>query len=104
MCKFEISPTRFSVEGCEYVIDFLKKVKKEYQLSCPHNTAMAFFQPDGKTEIKPTDTVKSLGNTGKDGDSPLIVKTLFVALGLLLAKASRKSEKVFYSIKYNDAF
>jgi hypothetical protein len=71
-------PTRVSIDGCEYVDDLLTEIKKESQLSIPSKTPITLFQPDGTTEIKPTDTIQSLVNMGKDADAPLVVKTTAV--------------------------
>ena len=68
-------PTKVSSEGCSDVDDFKVAIRNNPQLAISPNAPITLYQPDGKTEIKPTDTVKSLGNTGKDGDAPLIVKT-----------------------------
>jgi hypothetical protein len=71
-------PTKVSIEGCSDVDDFLKEIKKESQLAIPSKTPITLYQSDGTTEIKPTDTIQSLGNMGKDADAPLIVKTTAV--------------------------
>ena len=44
-------PTRFSIDGCEYVDDFLKEIKKESQLAIPQNTLITLYNSDGTTEI-----------------------------------------------------
>ncbi len=70
-------PSRVSIDGCEYVYDFLKEIKKEYSntLGSFDTSQLTLYKSDGTTEIKPTDTIKSLGNMGKDADAPLVVKT-----------------------------
>ena len=72
-------PTKITIEECSDVDDFLKEIKKEIQLGIPQNTTITLYQPDGKTEIKPTATLKSLQGAGQNGDSPLIVKTTAVS-------------------------
>jgi hypothetical protein len=64
-----------STEGCTYIAQFLNTLYARPLLAIPQNFPIALYQPDGKTEIKPTATIKSLGDAGKDGDAPLIVKT-----------------------------
>jgi hypothetical protein len=71
-------PTRVSIDGCEYVDDFLNSLYGRTLLSIPQNTPITLFLPDGTTEIKPTDTINSLGNIGKDADAPLVVKATAV--------------------------
>jgi hypothetical protein len=68
-------PTRVSMDGCEYVDDFLKEIKKEFEIPGP-SSHLTLYQSDGITEIRPTDTIKSLGDAGKDADAPLVVKTV----------------------------
>ena len=46
--------------------DFKVAIRNNPELSIPQNTYMTLFQPDGCTEIKPNNTMKSLG---KDGDA-----------------------------------
>jgi hypothetical protein len=67
-------PTKVSIDGCEYVDDFLKEIKKEFEISGP-SSHLTLYKSDGITEIIPTDTIKSLGNMGKNADAPLVVKT-----------------------------
>lgn len=64
-----------STEGCTYIAQFLKEIKKETQLAIPKDSPITLYKSDGKTEIKPTDTLQSLQDVGKAGDAPLIVKT-----------------------------
>jgi hypothetical protein len=84
---------KVSIDGCEDIADFLKEVKKESQLSIPSKTPITLFQPDGTTEIKPTVTIQSLGNMGKDADAPLVVKTSAVGKSSRLIQAPTGSSK-----------
>jgi hypothetical protein len=68
-----------STEGCTYIAQFLKEIKKESQLAIPKDSAITLYKTDGKTEIKPTATLQSLEDAGKAGDAPLIVKTTAVS-------------------------
>jgi hypothetical protein len=68
-------PTRVSIDGCTYIAQFLNTLYARPLLAIPQNAPIALYHPDGKTEIKPTTTIKSLGDAGKDGDAPLVVKT-----------------------------
>jgi serine/threonine protein kinase len=65
-----------STEGCTYIAQFLNTLYARPLLAIPQNTPITLY---GKTEIKPTATLESLGDAGKDGDSPLIVKTTAVS-------------------------
>ena len=88
-------PTRVSIDGCEYVDDFLKEIKKESQLPIPQNTPITIFQSDGSTEIdvgaSPADyldgnsrqnplfisvNVEENSQIGNSSENPLIVKTI----------------------------
>ena len=68
------------IDGCVYVADFLNRLYEKPLLSIPQNTPITLFQvKDGQEiEIRPTDTIKSLGDAGKDADAPLVVKTAAV--------------------------
>ena len=77
-------PSRVSIDGCEYVDDFLNTLYQRRLLSIPSKTPITLYQPDGNTEIKPTDTIKSLGNMGKDGDAPLVVRSALIENGILI--------------------
>ncbi|KAJ2985958.1 hypothetical protein HDV02_000277 [Globomyces sp. JEL0801] len=72
-------PTRVSIDGCEYVADLLNEIKEVFGIPFPSPHCI-LFQPDGKTDIKTTATLKSLQDVGKDGNAPLIVKSQFFAL------------------------
>jgi hypothetical protein len=65
---------KVSIDGCEDVADFLKEIKKEFEISGP-SSHLTLYEPDGTTEIKPTETIKSL-KSGRDGNAPLVVKIL----------------------------
>ena len=67
-------PTKVPIDGCADIDDFLKEIKKEFEIPGPASQ-LTLYQPDGKTKIKPTANFKSLQDAGKDGDIPLIVKT-----------------------------
>jgi hypothetical protein len=71
---------KVSIQGCEDIADFLNTLYQRPLLSIPQNTPITLFQvKDGQEiEIRPTDTIKSLGDAGKDADAPLVVKTTAV--------------------------
>ena len=94
-------PTRVSIDGCQYVDDFLKDIKKEFETPGP-TSHLTLYQPDGNTEIKPTDTIKSLGDAGKDADAPLVVKTAAVGKSSRLV-TTRKMSVEASCRKYLDA-
>jgi hypothetical protein len=54
-------PTRVSIDGCEYVDDFLKDIKKESQLARPQNTPITLYTSDGETQID-LEIILSLSN------------------------------------------
>jgi hypothetical protein len=91
-----------SFDGCTYVSEFLKDIKKEAQLAIPSKTPITLYLPDGTTEIKPTDTIKSLGDAGKDADAPLVVKTTAVGKSSRLV-TTRKMSVEASCRKYLDA-
>ena len=93
---------KVSIQGCEDIADFLKEIKKESQLAIPPSTPITLYQPDGTTEIKPTDTIQSLGNMGKDADAPLVVKTTAVGKSSRLV-STRKMSVEASCRKYLDA-
>ena len=95
-------PTRITIEGCEYVDDFLNTLYQRPLLAIPQNTTITVYQPDGKTEIKPTATLESLGDAGKNGDAPLIVKTAAVTKSSRLV-TTRKMSVEASCRKYLDA-
>ncbi len=74
---------KVSIHQCEDVADLLKEIKKESQLSIPSKTPITLYKSDGTTEIKPTHTIKSLGNMGKDSEAPLIVRSALIENGLV---------------------
>ena len=68
-----------STEGCTYIAQFLKEIKQVFEIPGPASAITLYQLKDGqKVEIKPTDTLQSLQDAGKDGDAPLIVKTTAV--------------------------
>ena len=71
-------PTRVSIEGCEYVDDFLKEIKKESQLAIPQNTPISLYKSDGTTEIDVGDSPADHSD-GNSRHNPLVVKA-FVAM------------------------
>ena len=81
---------KVSIDGCEYVDDFLKEIKKEFEISGP-SSPLTLYTSDGTTEIKPTDTIQSLGNMGKDADAPLIVKATAVGKSSRLVTTRKMS-------------
>ena len=66
-------------EGCTNIVQFLYRLYKRPLLAIPQNTHITLYQPDGTTEINPSDSIMSLINVGMNGDAPLVVKTLFFA-------------------------
>lgn len=46
-------PTRVSIDVCEYVDDFLKEIKKEFEIPGP-SSHLTLYQSGGKTEINQT--------------------------------------------------
>jgi hypothetical protein len=73
-------PLRVSTQGCEYVADFKVAIRRNPELSIPSKTPITLYQPDGITEIKPTETLEFLQDAGKAaGDAPLIVRIAGVA-------------------------
>ena len=95
-------PTRVSIDGCQYVDDFLNTLYQRPLLSIPSKTPITLYQSDGTTEIKPTDTIQSLGNMGKDADAPLVVKTTAVGKSSRLV-TTRKMSVEASCRKYLDA-
>ena len=95
-------PTRVSIDGCQYVDDFLNTLYQRPLLSIPSKTPITLYQSDGTTEIRPTDTIKSLGDAGKDADAPLVVKTAAVGKSSRLV-ATRKMSVEASCRKYLDA-
>jgi hypothetical protein len=79
-------PTRVSIDGCEYVDDFLKEIKKESQLCIPSNSPITLYQPDGNTEID-VEVSPSLLVEGNSRRNPLIVKA-FVAISDISSETS----------------
>jgi len=94
-------PTRVSTDGCYYVDDFRKEIKKESQLAIPQNSPITLYQPDGNTEINPTDNLQLLKNAGKIGNAPLIVMT--AAIGKSRLASTRKMAVEASCRKYLDA-
>ena len=82
---------KVSIQGCEDIADFLKEIKKEFEIPGP-SSHLTLYKSDGTTELKPTDTIKSLGNIGKDADAPLVVKT--TAIGKSSSDASRLEAEI----------
>ena len=70
-------PTRVSIDGCDYVDDFIKEIKKESQLAIPPNTPITLYQPDGTTEIKVGDSPADFLQ-GNSSGNPLTAKTVAV--------------------------
>ncbi len=67
-------PTQIPIKDCPLVDDFLKEIKKEFEIPGPACGITLSQLKDGhEVEIKPSATLQSLGNAGKDGDAPLIV-------------------------------
>ena len=77
-------PTRVSVDGCEYVDDFLEEIKKKFEIPVPASH-LTLYQPDGITEIdvgaSPADYLE--GNTD---ENPLIVCSTLIEKGILIYK------------------
>ena len=94
-------PTRVSIQGCEYVDDLLKEIKKESQLSIPPNTPLTLYQPDGTTEIDVGDSPHLLLDGNSRGNS-LIVKTVAVGKSSRLM-TTRKMSVEASCRKYLDA-
>jgi len=67
---------KVSTEGCEDIADFLKEIKKEFEISGP-SSHLTLYQPKGTTEIDVGDS-PSLLVGGNSRGNPLIVKA-FVA-------------------------
>ena len=78
-------PTRVSIDGCEYVDDFLNSLYNRPLLAIPQNTPITLYQSDGTTEIdvevSPADY---LGGNSKE--NPLIVRSTLIAKGILINK------------------
>jgi len=72
--------TRVSIEGCEYVDDFLKEIKKESQLAIPKDSSITLYRPDG-TEIDVGDSPTSFV-VGNSRAVPLVVKATALAARL----------------------
>jgi hypothetical protein len=87
---------KVSFQGCDYVDDFLKEIKKESQLAIPQNNPITLYQrKDGQeVEIRPTDTIKSFGDAGKDADAPLVVKTIAVGKSSRIVTTRKMSVEV----------
>jgi hypothetical protein len=85
------------------VDDFKVAIRNNPELAIPPNTAIALYQlKDGQeVEIKPTDTLKSLGNAGKDGDAPLIVKTAAPLTQVQSIALFSPCQILFYNNIYN---
>ena len=68
---------KVSIEGCEYVDDFLEEIKKKFEISGPASQ-LTLYKSDGTTEIdvgdSPADYLEA-----NSGHNPLIVKA-FVAI------------------------
>jgi hypothetical protein len=68
-------PTRVSIEGCEYVDDFLNSLYNRPLLAIPQNTPITLYNSDGTTEIdvgaSPADYME--GNSRRN---PLIVRSI----------------------------
>ena len=94
-------PTRVCVDGCEYVDDFIKEIKKESQLSIPSKTFITLYHSDGTTEIDVGDS-PSLLLEGNSRGNPLIVKTAAVGKSSLLV-TTRKMSVEASCRKYLDA-
>jgi hypothetical protein len=93
-----------STEGCTYIAQFLDAIRQRPQLAIPKDSAISLYQvKDGQeVEIKPTDTLKSLQDAGKDGGAPLIVKTAAVTKSSRLV-TTRKMSVEASCRKYLDA-
>ena len=88
-------PTRVTIDGCEYVDDFLKEIKKESQLAIPKDTAITLYNADENTEIDVGDSPADLvaGNSRKNA---LIVKTT-----AMLGPAARLTELLLHHTLYD---
>jgi hypothetical protein len=92
-----------STEGCTYIAQFLKKIRKEFEIPGPASQLTLYQLKDmQEVEIKPTATFQSLGNAGKEGDAPLIVKTAAVTKSSRLV-TTRKMSVEASCRKYLDA-
>ncbi|KAI8894634.1 hypothetical protein BC833DRAFT_568188 [Globomyces pollinis-pini] len=67
-------PTKVSIEGCSDVDDFLKEIKKEFEISGP-SSHLTLYQSDGTTVID-VEVNPSLLAEGKARKNPLVVKTV----------------------------
>ena len=75
---------KISIEGCEDIADFLKEIKKEFEILGPSSALTLYQLKDGQeVEIKVGDSpIKYLeGNT--DGNS-LIVRSTLIEKGILI--------------------
>jgi hypothetical protein len=95
-------PTKVSIQECSDVDDFLNTLYQRPLLCIPSKNPITLYKSDGNTEIKPTDTIKSLGNLGKDADAPLVVKTTAVGKSSRLV-TTRKMSVEASCRKYLDA-
>jgi hypothetical protein len=70
-------PTKISVDGITDVDDFLKEVKKEFEIPGPASQ-LSLYQPDGTTDIDVGDSPADYLD-GNSRATPLIVKTNVVS-------------------------
>jgi hypothetical protein len=75
-------PTRVSIDGCEYVDDFLKEIKKEFEISGA-SSQLTLYQPDGTTVID-VEVNPSLLVGGNSRNNPLVVRSTLIAKGILI--------------------
>ncbi|KAJ2992248.1 hypothetical protein HDV02_003179 [Globomyces sp. JEL0801] len=106
-------PTRVSIDGCDYVAHLLNKLYEGPLLGIPKDFPVTLYQPDGKTYIKTTVTLKSLQDVGKDADAPLIVKTvvqvpklgdaksMYDILSRFRSKPSRYTDQSYHRTNYS---
>ena len=84
-------PTRVSIDGCEYVDDFLKEIKKESQLSIPQNTPITLYQlKDGQEDEIDVEVSPSLLVEGNTRRNALIVRSTLIEKGILIYLSSSK--------------
>jgi hypothetical protein len=93
-------PTRVSIEGCEYVDDFLKEITKEFEISGP-SSHLTLYQPDGISEIDVGDSPADY-REGNSRRKPLIVKTTAIGKSSRLV-TTRKMSVEASCRKYLDA-
>ena len=68
--------TKVSIEGCDYIAQFLDVIRQRPQLAIPQNASITLYKPDG-TEIDVGDSLALLV-AGNSTSTPLVVKTVAV--------------------------